>query len=388
MPIDNVVGGARHLRRAVGRGPQGGKGADVDHGRRGESRGSGKCSGKSDDRLNEGPSRDDCDGVMSEDTTSLRSRTSDSVVTSDPNGSAREALSFCLSLIEAKDSCTRGHCARVATVAMRIASRLGLDESDIQLIGASALVHDLGKVGVPDSILSKPGRLTDGELEVVRRHPQIGQRLIAGFDALRFASDAVLWHHERWDGMGYPHRARGCETPLAARIICVADSFDAMCSERPYARAMTTARAAEEVIGCSGTQFDPEIASLFCEHDPESWLPAESSSDSDLPGAIGSVCGIVPATATVCRQVSKLSRSGARKADMLEAEAPFVKMVAGSLTPAERLVLELYYAEKLAVAEIAEVLETTEDAVRCTLEGVRRRVTVARKALIDALVEA
>jgi len=325
---------------------------------------------------------------MSEDTSSHRSRTSDSVVTSDLGGSAGGALSFCLSLIEAKDSFTHGHCARVATVAMRIAERMGFDAADIQLIGASALVHDLGKVGVPDAILNKPGRLTEAEFDVVRRHPEIGQRLIAGFDSLRFAADAVLWHHERWDGAGYPHRARGCETPLAARIICVADSFDAMCSERPYAPAMTSSRAAREVVSCGGAQFDPDIASLFGVHDPDSWLASESSSDSGLPCAIGSVCGIVPATATVCRQVSKLSRSGARKAEMLEAEAPFVKMVAGSLTPAERLVLELYYAEKLAVSEIAEVLETTEDAVRRTLDGVRRRVTVARKALIDALVEA
>lgn len=325
---------------------------------------------------------------MSEDTTSPRSRTSEGVVASDPSGSASEALSFCLSLIEAKDPFTHGHCSRVATVAMRIASRMGFDAADIQLIGASALVHDLGKVGIPESILNKPGRLTSSEFDAVRRHPEIGHRLIGGFDSLRFAADAVLWHHERWDGAGYPHRARGCETPLAARIICVADSFDAMCSERPYASAMTRARAAEEVVSCGGTQFDPDIASLFGDHDPESWLASESSSDSDLPCAIGSVCGIVPATATVCRQVSKLSRSGARKAEMLEAEAPFVKMVAGSLTPAERLVLELYYAEKLAVSEIADVLETTEEAVRRTLDGVKRRVTVARKALIDALVEA
>jgi hypothetical protein len=271
---------------------------------------------------------------------------------------------------------------------MRIASRMGFDATDIQLIGASALVHDLGKVGIPESILNKPGRLTSSEFETVRRHPEIGHRLIGGFDSLRFAADAVLWHHERWDGAGYPHRARGCETPLAARIICVADSFDAMCSERPYASAMTHARAAEEVLSCGGTQFDPDIASLFGDHHPESWLTPESSSDSDLPCAIGANCGIVPATATVCREVSKLSRSGARKAGMLEAEAPFVKMVAGSLTPAERLVLELHYAEKLAVSEIADVLETTEEAVRRTLDGVKRRVTVARKALIDALVEA
>jgi hypothetical protein len=299
-----------------------------------------------------------------------------------------EALSFCLSLLEAKDPFTHVHSTRVASIAMRIAARMGFDESDIQLIGASALVHDIGKVGVPESILKKPGRLTDREFETVRRHPQIGHRLIGGFDALRFAADAVLWHHERWDGAGYPHRARGCETPLAARIICVADSFEAMCSERPYARAMTAAQAAEEVMACGGTQFDPEIASLFGTHDPQSWTASESSSDSDLPCAIGAGCGIVPATATVCRQVSKLSRSGARKAEMLEAEAPFVKMVAGSLTPAERLVLELYYAEKLAVSEIADVLETTEEAICRTLDGVKRRVTVARKALIDALVEA
>ena len=350
--------------------------------------GCGKSSGKSDDRLNGPRDRDDCADVMREDTTPHRSRTSDSVVTSDPSGSAGEALSFCLSLIEAKDPFTHGHCARVATVAMRIAARMGFDASDIQLIGASALVHDIGKVGVPESILNKPGRLTAHEFEAVRKHPEIGRRLIAGFDSLRFAADAVLWHHERWDGAGYPHRARGCETPLAARIMSVADSFDAMCSNRPYASAMTCARAAEEVVSCGGTQFDPEIASLFRTHDPESWLMQESSSDSDLPCATAPVCGIVPASAMVCRPVSKLSRSGARKAEMLEAEAPFVRMVAGSLTPAERLVLELYYAEKLAVSEIADVLETTEEAVRRTLDGVKRRVTVARKALIDALVEA
>lgn len=325
---------------------------------------------------------------MREDTTTPRSRTPDRDVPSDPAIAMADEVAFCMALIEAKDATTHGHCTRVASVAVRIAERIGLEAHDIEQIAVAALVHDLGKVGIPDSILGKRGQLSAVEVDAVRRHPEIGHRLISGFRTLGFASDAVLSHHERWDGSGYPHRARGAETPLSARIVAVADSFDAMCSERPYAPAMTHAAAAAEVVACAGTQFDPGLASLFADHDPESWVNAESSLDCGAECALAAPCGIVSASATVCRQVSRLSRSGARKAGMLEAEAPFVKMVAGSLTPSERLVLELYYAEKLGVAEISEVLETSEEVVRRTLDGVKRRVTAARKALIDALVEA
>ncbi|HEY7693064.1 MAG TPA: HD-GYP domain-containing protein [Gaiellaceae bacterium] len=175
-------------------------------------------------------------------------------------------MSALIALSEAVEACdpyTRGHSARVARMAYEIGLRLDCDEPDLILLRLGGALHDVGKLGVRDAVLNKPGPLTADELCEVRAHPEIGARMVALDQALRAALPAVLYHHERWDGGGYPSGRAGSAIPLVARILGVVDSYDAMTSDRPYRTARTSAVAAEEVDRCAGTQFDPEIAETF-----------------------------------------------------------------------------------------------------------------------------
>jgi HD-GYP domain-containing protein (c-di-GMP phosphodiesterase class II) len=148
-------------------------------------------------------------------------------------------------------------------MAYEVGLRLDCDESELALLRLGGALHDVGKLGVRDEVLNKPGPLTEDELSEVRAHPEIGARMVSLDRALQAALPAVLYHHERWDGAGYPSGRAGAEIPLVARILGVVDSFDAMTSDRPYRRARPAPQAAEEVNRCSGTQFDPEIAIAF-----------------------------------------------------------------------------------------------------------------------------
>lgn len=175
-------------------------------------------------------------------------------------------MSALLALSEAVENCdpyTRGHSARVARMAYEVGLRLDCDESELALLTLGGALHDVGKLGVRDEVLNKPGPLTADELREVRAHPEIGARMVALDRALRAALPAVLYHHERWDGAGYPSGCSGSAIPLVARILGVVDSYDAMTSDRPYRRARPESRAAEEVDRCAGTQFDPEVAEAF-----------------------------------------------------------------------------------------------------------------------------
>ena len=175
-------------------------------------------------------------------------------------------MSALLALSEAVENCdpyTRGHSARVARMAYEVGLRLDCDESELALLTLGGALHDVGKLGVRDEVLNNPSPLTDDELREVRAHPEIGARMVALDRALRAALPAVLYHHERWDGAGYPSGCSGSAIPLVARILGVVDSYDAMTSDRPYRRARPESRAAEEVDRCAGTQFDPEVAEAF-----------------------------------------------------------------------------------------------------------------------------
>lgn len=175
-------------------------------------------------------------------------------------------MSALLALSEAVENCdpyTRGHSARVARMAYEVGLRLDCDESELALLTLGGALHDVGKLGVRDEVLNKPSPLTADELREVRAHPEIGARMVALDRALRAALPAVLYHHERWDGAGYPSGCSGSAIPLVARILGVVDSYDAMTSDRPYRRARPESRAAEEVDRCAGTQFDPEVAEAF-----------------------------------------------------------------------------------------------------------------------------
>jgi HD-GYP domain-containing protein (c-di-GMP phosphodiesterase class II) len=159
----------------------------------------------------------------------------------------------------------KGHGSRVSALAEAIALRLGWSAERIRRLRIGALLHDVGKLAVADTIWDKAERLSDGEVQEIRRHPNAGVRILAKQPDFRFAIPHVLFHHEHWDGRGYPHGRRGAAIPLEARVLAVADAFDAMTSNRPYRRALTVAEAIAEVDRCAGSQFDPEIAEIFLE---------------------------------------------------------------------------------------------------------------------------
>jgi HD-GYP domain-containing protein (c-di-GMP phosphodiesterase class II) len=157
------------------------------------------------------------------------------------------------------------HGARVTRHAEAIARRLGWEEQQIDELRLGAALHDVGKVNVRPEVLAKPGRLDEAERAHVQAHPVEGVWLIAGVRSLTVALPYVLFHHERWDGTGYPTRRAGRAIPMAGRVLAVADAFDAMTSMRPYREPLMVEDAVAEVERCAGTQFDPEVASAFLE---------------------------------------------------------------------------------------------------------------------------
>jgi ribonuclease P protein subunit RPR2 len=180
---------------------------------------------------------------------------------SDSYGTTVRALAAALEL---RDDETGSHAERVTRLALELVRVVEPElESDPE-IEYGFLLHDLGKIGVPDAILLKPGPLTARELETMRDHPILGERVVARVPYLRgVARQIVAAHHERWDGTGYPRRLRGYQIPIAARIFSVADAFDAMTNDRPYRAAMKDEAALAEIARCSGTQFEPRIAEAF-----------------------------------------------------------------------------------------------------------------------------
>jgi HD-GYP domain-containing protein (c-di-GMP phosphodiesterase class II) len=166
-------------------------------------------------------------------------------------------------VIESKDASTRGHLDRTRTYGVALAERVDPELAARPDIGYGFFLHDIGKVGVPEQILCKRGPLTDAEWEVMRAHPTIGAQIVEPIQFLHEAVDIVRHHHERFDGAGYPDGLRREEIPLAARIFAVADSFDAMTSDRPYRDALAIDQAIDEVRIGAGTQFDPEVVKEF-----------------------------------------------------------------------------------------------------------------------------
>jgi HD-GYP domain-containing protein (c-di-GMP phosphodiesterase class II) len=170
-----------------------------------------------------------------------------------------------VSLVDLRDSYTGGHSGRVATYARATAMRIGLHEGEIDTVVMAALLHDIGKIGVADHVLLKPGKLTDIEFGQIKKHPELGWMALKHLDDFKQASLIVLHHHERMDGAGYPGHLRGNEIPLGSRIISVADSYDALTTNRPYRTARTQEQAVEELLRCAGTQFDTRILNAFVE---------------------------------------------------------------------------------------------------------------------------
>lgn len=165
--------------------------------------------------------------------------------------------------LEFKDTYTRGHSKRVQKYSIAIANEMGLDKKTVETLQYASLLHDIGKIGIEDKILNKNKKLNDSEFKKIRLHVSMGAEMIEPIKLLLDKVPAVKHHHERWDGNGYPDKLRGEKIPLAARIIAVADTFDAMTSKRPYRDAMTIQDAKKEIINNSGTQFDPSIVEIF-----------------------------------------------------------------------------------------------------------------------------
>ena len=165
--------------------------------------------------------------------------------------------------VEAKDTYTRGHSDRVSEYSVLIGEKLGLPEDQIKTLRIGGLFHDIGKIGIPDSILLKPDKLSDDEYSQIKNHPSIGAHILGSAEIFKDIIPIVKHHHERYDGNGYPSRLKGEEIPYIARIAAVVDTFDAMTSRRSYRGPIDIEHVKEEIKRCEGTQFDPQIAEVF-----------------------------------------------------------------------------------------------------------------------------
>ena len=165
--------------------------------------------------------------------------------------------------VEAKDPYTRGHSDRVSDYSVLIGTKMGLDENTIHTLKIGGLFHDIGKIGIPDSILLKESKLDNEEYSQIKNHPSIGAHILGDVDMFKDIMPMVLHHHERYDGRGYPSQLEGENIPLIARIAAIADTFDAMTSKRSYRDALPLDVVIAEIEKCSGTQFDPKIAPIF-----------------------------------------------------------------------------------------------------------------------------
>jgi putative two-component system response regulator len=222
--------------------------------------------------------------------------------------------------IEARDAGTHGHCERLTTLAVWVATKLGLPAGDIETVRLGAILHDVGKIGIPDRVLLKPGPLTSEELAVMRTHPLVGDRMLEHLELLSAVRPVVLHHHERWDGDGYPDGLAGEATPVAARIVGLADAMEAMWARRPYREALTRADILSELAKGAGAQWDPELVNLV------------------LAGIESGDLGFVP--------------SG-------------IRIVAQATTPASRIFSVLLVEENSADAEITrKAIEATFDDVK------------------------
>jgi putative nucleotidyltransferase with HDIG domain len=184
--------------------------------------------------------------------------------------------------VEAKDPYTRRHSEQVAHYTVHFARAMNLPHEIVESARVAALLHDIGKIGVPDRILTKTGPLTDNEFEQIRRHPALGSDILSSITVFGREAQLVRHHHERWDGKGYPDGLVGEESPLASRIIQVSDSIDAMLMERTYKAGCPVQQMLGELIRCAGKQFDPRIAALalqWCSANPRKMILPDTDRD-------------------------------------------------------------------------------------------------------------
>ena len=192
-----------------------------------------------------------------------------SLLFGDVHGLMMGLLHSLTSAVDAKDSYTCGHSERVALLSRHLATEAGLPDAEVEQIYMAGLLHDVGKIGVPESVLQKTGKLTAEEFDQMKKHPEIGARILADVKQVKALIPGVLHHHERYDGKGYPSGLAGTGIPLMGRIICLADCFDAMTSNRTYRKALPLEVALTEIRRCAGTQFDPTLAEAFLRSGPD-----------------------------------------------------------------------------------------------------------------------
>ena len=194
-----------------------------------------------------------------------------------------ETLEALAAALDVRDNETAGHSRRVTAYCVEIAKAMSCDAEQIEVIVRGALLHDIGKIGIPDAIMLKPGRLTQTERSVMATHVRIGYEILNRTSFLTGVSEIVLTHHEQFDGRGYPRGLKGAEIPLGARIFAVADTLDAITSDRPYRRAQSFQAARAEIMRVSGSQLDPEVVSAYLSIGEATWAAIRRGTESDAP---------------------------------------------------------------------------------------------------------
>lgn len=210
--------------------------------------------------------------IISDTLGKRRNSLKEAVISAEKANASAERMELSMNMLEtlagtidAKDKYTNGHSLRVSIYATKLAEALGWDEKRISILRYEALLHDIGKIGVPDTILNKPAKLNDTEFALIKSHVVVGSDILRKMVVLPGAAEVARYHHERYDGKGYPDGISGADIPIDARIVCIADSYDAMNSNRIYRKALTPEVIRAELIGGRGTQFDPELLDKFVE---------------------------------------------------------------------------------------------------------------------------
>jgi putative nucleotidyltransferase with HDIG domain len=183
-------------------------------------------------------------------------------------------LAALIRALDAREKEVGSHSERVMAYARLLAESAGIDERQRSILAKGALLHDIGKIGVSDNILLKPGKLDPAEWDIMRQHPAVGYEILSGIRYFAGAAELVLSHHERYDGTGYPNGLRGEAIPISARIFVLVDTLDAMTSDRPYRKALSFQAVVDEVVNCSGRQFDPKLVDVFISIQKSSWEAA------------------------------------------------------------------------------------------------------------------